>query len=94
MLKKYSDFQKKTQYEKFDIIYMGLGLCGETGELANDIKKIKRDDKNILTDKRKKKIISEMGDIMWYYFGICNILDVDIEFILNENIKKISSFKD
>jgi NTP pyrophosphatase (non-canonical NTP hydrolase) len=94
MLKKYSDFQKKTQYEKFDILYMGLGLCGETGELANDIKKIKRDDKNIITKKRKEKIIYEMGDIMWYYFGICNLLDISIEEILEKNIQKLTLFKD
>ena len=95
MFKKYSKFQKKTQYEKtFDLKYMALGLCGEVGEVANEIKKLERDDKNILTKERKNKIILELGDTMWYFTGICNMLGVSLEEVMKKNMEKLIGFDD
>ena len=73
---------------------MILGLSGEVGEIANEIKKIERDDNNIITDIRKNNIISELGDVMWYFICICNKLNIPIENILNKNIQKLRTFDD
>ena len=90
LLQEYKDFQRKTQIKEFDIKYMALGLGGEVGEVQNEIKKLERDDNNILTDIRRNKIITEMGEVMWYLTGICNELNCSLEDVLNNNISKLS----
>ena len=90
MNKEFSKFQKETQVKNdFDLKYFALGLCGEVGEVANEIKKLERDDNNVLTKGRKEKIITELGDSMWYIAGICNTLDVEIDDLLHNNIDKL-----
>ena len=49
--------------------YTTLGLTGESGEVAERIKKILRDDKKDLADiiaEKRPEIIKEMGDVLWY----------------------------
>jgi len=46
--------------------YLGLGLIGETGEVAEHVKKCLRDDEGRLTDERREKLIKELGDVLWY----------------------------
>ena len=76
LLTKYKEIQTKSEVKNnFDLKYMGLGLGGEVGEILNEIKKLERDDNNTLTEERRKKIILEMGDMMWYFQGICNRLN-------------------
>ena len=55
----------------------------------NRIKKLERDDDNILTDQRKSKIIEEMGDVMWYFTGILNRLNTSIDTVLKTNMDKL-----
>ena len=85
----YQSFQKKTQKKDFDLKYLALGLGGEVGEVQNEIKKLERDDNNILTQQRKSKIIEEMGDVMWYFSGILNRLDTTIDNVLENNMNKL-----
>lgn len=90
ILEKYEEFQLKTQKKDFDLKYMALGLGGEVGEVQNEIKKLERDDNNNLTEKRKNKIITEMGDTMWYLTGICNKLNCSIFDVISNNMDKLS----
>ena len=89
-LQEYSKFQKKTEVKQFDLKYMALGLGGEVGEVQNEIKKLERDDNNILTSERKEKIIKEIGDTMWYLTGLCKKIDCSLEEVLNKNIEKLT----
>ena len=41
-------------YKNDDLSYCALGITGEGGEIADHIKKMIRDDKNVLTDDRKE----------------------------------------
>ena len=70
---------------------MAIGLAGEVGEVLNEIKKLERDDGNIVTSERKSKIIEEMGDTMWYFNGILNRLNISFEDILHRNINKLNN---
>ncbi len=47
-----------------NFIYPTLGLCGETGEIAEKIKKIIRDNNNIADSERINEIKKELGDVM------------------------------
>jgi|TARA_B100001093_G_C26747975_1_gene979755 NTP pyrophosphatase (non-canonical NTP hydrolase) len=91
LLTKYKEIQIKSEVKNnFDLKYMGLGLGGEVGEILNEIKKLERDDNNTLTEERRKKIILEMGDMMWYLQGICNRLNTSITEVIESNINKVS----
>jgi NTP pyrophosphatase (non-canonical NTP hydrolase) len=72
------------------VVYLTLGLAGESGEVADEIKKIIRNDKGIITPERKKKLCLEMGDVMWYWLRLTKELDLDITEIMAENLKKLS----
>lgn len=81
--------QANTQHKDFDIKYLTIGLMGEMGELCNEIKKLERDDNNIMTKDRMDKIKLEMGDVLWYYVGITQKLGININELMQLNIKKL-----
>ncbi len=61
------------------MIYPGLGLVGECGEVSEKIKKLYRDDHGILTEKRKEAIKKELGDCCWYLSNVCSDTDTDLQ---------------
>lgn len=48
-----------------NIVYPALGL-GEVGELANDVKKVYRDDDGRVSIERRDRLRFEAGDLLWY----------------------------
>ena len=48
------------------VVYPVVGLCGEAGELLEQIKKMYRDDDGVMTAERFELIKKELGDILWY----------------------------
>ena len=48
------------------IIYPTLGLTGEAGEVADKVKKVLRDNKQVFDEERRKAIALELSDVMWY----------------------------
>ena len=90
MNQNYQQFQRSTELKDFSINYMAIGLGGEVGEVLNEIKKLERDDNSELTDIRKKKIITELGDTMWYITGICSRLNCTIDDLLKNNMEKLT----
>lgn len=73
------------------VLYTALGLSGEAGEVANQVKKILRDDGFILTDERKAKIRKEMGGVMWYVAALCTELKLNLGDVCRENIEILAS---
>ena len=62
-----------------------MGLCGESGEVTDYIKKcIYHNHKFNL-----KKLIEELGDVMWYLTNIATLMGIPLDYILDENIKKL-----
>lgn len=68
-----------------------LGLCGETGEIAELIKKLARDDNGQLTDERKEKLKKELGDVLWYLSQLCTSMDLSFSEVAELNIEKLYS---
>ena len=69
-----------------DLILNGvLGLCGESGEVADLIKKWKFQGHEL----RKGELIKELGDICWYIAIAASGLGVDLEIIMQGNIDKL-----
>lgn len=76
------------------INYPALGLAGEGGEVANQVKKIIRDDGGIVTETRRLAILKELGDVLWYVADIATALGADLSTIAFQNLDKLYSRKD
>ena len=74
-----------------NLLYPTLGLCGETGEVAEKIKKMIRDDAGVLTDERRAALAKELGDVLWYLAQIATEADLELAAIAVANIEKLSS---
>lgn len=73
--------------------WTAMALGGETGEVLEEIKRIYRDDKNILTPKRRLAIEEELGDVLWCVAIIARYCHIDLDTIALSNIHKLVSRK-
>ena len=62
-----------------------MGLCGESGEVADHIKKWLFQNHKL----NENKIIEEISDVMWYVALMATALDIDLQTVLNTNIDKL-----
>lgn len=62
-----------------------LGLVGETGEVAEKIKKHIRDDKPIDTQDMEK----ELGDALFYLVGLAGYFGVSFSSVASTNLNKL-----
>ena len=69
----------------FDLINAALGLCGESGEFADLVKKLAYQGHDLDKDHLKR----ELGDIMWYMALAATIIDCDLEDVADTNITKL-----
>lgn len=74
-----------------DLKYLGLALAGETGEVAEKIKRIFRDTGGELQHDSKQSLILELGDILWYLTRIADVLQTPLSQVARSNLKKIES---
>lgn len=75
--------------ESQPLLYCCLALAGEAGEVANEAKKMLRDSHGKLTDKRRDRMIDELGDCLWYVTMAADRIDCTLEVIANLNIQKL-----
>lgn len=68
-----------------------LGLVGESGEFADIIKKILRDEKGEMSEEKRQLLIKELGDVLWYIALLARHLNVSIEEVASLNIEKLKS---
>ena len=66
-----------------NLYYPALGL-GESGEVQNKVKKVMRDHNGIVSEEYRKEISKELGDILWYWFGLTKNLKIDYTRIWNQ----------
>ena len=88
----FNDYQKtarETTIYKDGIFYPALGLCGESGEVADKIKKIYRDNDGIISEDNKEQLVKEMGDVLWYLANMATDLNMSLEDVARKNLEKI-----
>jgi len=73
-----------------NILYPTLGLCGESGEVAEKIKKMIRDDEGILTNDRRGELKKELGDVLWYLSNLCIEVGLSLNDVAITNIEKLN----
>lgn len=64
-----------------------MGLCGESGEAIDIVKKHLHQGHEL----NKDKLIKELGDIAWYLAEAAYALDVDLSKVLEGNINKLKA---
>ena len=68
-----------------ELVYVVLGLSGETGEVVEKLKKaIREDDEYYLEDMEK-----ELGDILWYWARVCEELSASSGDLAQDNLDKL-----
>jgi|TARA_R110002110_G_scaffold411144_3_gene635204 NTP pyrophosphatase (non-canonical NTP hydrolase) len=86
----YQEFALKTAiYPKSQgLIYTTLGLVGESGEVAEKVKKLIRED-NIQDEDWSKSVARELGDVLWYVANLATELGIDLDTIAKMNLIKL-----
>lgn len=77
--------------EESRIVYPTLGLTGESGEVADKVKKVIRDNGGQFSDERKREIALELGDVMWYVASLAHDLGYSLEEVAQMNLDKLAS---
>lgn len=71
---------------KKDVLINGvMGLCGESGEVIDIVKKHLAQGHELDRD----HLIRELGDVAWYLAETATALDVSLEEVLEQNIAKL-----
>ena len=73
------------------IIYPTLGLTGEAGEVADKVKKVIRDGGEEFSDEKRREIMKEIGDVLWYCATLARDLGYDLEEVAQTNVDKLRS---
>ena len=74
-----------------NFIYPTLGLVGESGEVAEKVKKILRDKNSSFDYESKIAIKKELGDVLWYLSNLCDELDFSLNEVAEENLEKLNN---
>lgn len=71
-----------------DVLINGvMGLCGESGEAIDLVKKHLAQGHTL----DREALIKELGDVAWYLAETAYALDTDLETVLQKNIDKLRS---
>lgn len=72
-----------------ELMYLGLGIADEAGEVAGKVKKLYRDGDISLDDLEK-----EIGDVLWYAARLMDALGRPLSDAALTNMKKLTSRKE
>jgi NTP pyrophosphatase (non-canonical NTP hydrolase) len=105
LIQEYSDFQEATswfahagEHNAPELVYLTLGLVGEAGEFADEVKKITREtgyfDKEhfdgVLCElDHEKKLLGEASDVLWYLNKILLYFGMDMKTLMVFNTYKL-----
>lgn len=73
-----------------EMVHLVLGLVGETGEIAEKIKKLIRDKNGDLAQLDIDDMKKELGDVLWYLAVFADYLGISLEEIGEKNIAKLA----
>lgn len=76
-----------------NFVYPALGLSGESGEVAEIVKRIIRDKNGTVDEDSREALSKELGDVLWYLTQLATEFNISLEEIAAGNIKKLKSRK-
>ena len=72
-------------------IYCGLKLAGESGEVAEKIGKVLRDNNSIFSPEKTLELAKEIGDVLWYIASLAHELGFELDQIAVMNLSKLKA---
>ena len=96
----FDEYQRESRATAFypnagkNFIYPTLGVAGESGELANKVQKIIRDEEGAVSDIARENIRDEIGDVLWFLAQLATELNLSFGDIADSNMKKLLSRKE
>lgn len=66
-------------------LYLALGLAGEAGEVANEVKRAFENGKQL----DKSKVIDELGDVFWYVTRMADEYNLTLQELASKNYDKL-----
>lgn len=87
-LQDYQEAAGRTNITRGDIDYLVLGLGGESGEVSQVRKRMRRDGKSKI--EARGEIKAELGDTLWYLSQIADEFDLDLEEVATYNLNKLA----
>ena len=94
---RFKEYQKESRktalYPKIGehFVYPTLGLVGESGEVAEKVKKIFRDKKAKVDEETKRMLEKELGDVLWYLAQVATEFELSLEDVAKNNLEKLKS---
>jgi NTP pyrophosphatase (non-canonical NTP hydrolase) len=73
-----------------ELLYLGLGVTSEAGEVADKIKKLMRNHDGVLSEETRDGLKYELGDVLWYLSQIARVLDIPFSEIAAANVEKLA----
>lgn len=77
-----------------DLLHWVLGLNGESGEVAEKVKKIVRDKGGEISEEDRIELGKELGDVLWYLAVFAEHLGFSLGDIAQKNLDKLADRKD
>ncbi len=91
----FDDYQKQALTTAIDegseLEQRVLGLVGESGEIADKIKKWYRDQGADPAKLDKKELAKELGDVLWYVAAFADYLGYRLDDIARDNVAKLAN---
>jgi NTP pyrophosphatase (non-canonical NTP hydrolase) len=92
----YQEFVRsmKAYPTNFSVVYPALGLAGESGEIAEKVKKWIRDEGGEeMSIDRRDALLGELGDPLWYIAALADDLGFSLQDVVDFNVSKLTSRK-
>lgn len=81
------DFKREGEYI---LMYLCMGLAGETGEVIEKVKHIIRDKDGAVSDERRELLQKELGDVLWYLSQLALHLGLSFDDVATLNMSKLA----
>lgn len=81
-----------TQKDVAALAHRSLGLTGEAGILANQLKKVIRDKNGVASDEDLEVIKKRLGDVLYYTAALAEYFDISLSEVASANMQRSSDF--
>lgn len=84
------NYAKRCKTKNDHLMNAVLGLAGEAGEVADQVKKMCYHSKKPFSFHREK-LVSELGDVFFYAIKFMKLMDISLEEVIDANRAKLQS---
>lgn len=89
--KQASAFDKTTNEDRvYSLMYLSMGLAGETGEVVEKMKKIIRNENAEVSDDARELFKKELGDVLWYLSQMAKAFNIPFNVVAQANLEKLA----